>query len=113
MNSGKKRSSRNSIETTTVPEFKKKKNQKLKDKILRNIQLGPDARYYRLTVRNYYNTEFIKNIIKIDHIYNLNKIQNIIYLIYLMNIFVTLFENPKFIINFYINIELMSFYYLM
>lgn len=27
-----------------------KKTRKAKDKILRNIRLGPDARYYRLTV---------------------------------------------------------------
>lgn len=44
-------SSKSAIEANNIPVEKKKKRKKKRDKILRNIQLGPDARYYRLTVR--------------------------------------------------------------
>ena len=52
MDSDKKRVNKSSNEVTTTLEIKKKKIKRANDKILRNIQLGPDARYYRLTVRN-------------------------------------------------------------
>jgi hypothetical protein len=60
MDSDKKRFNKSSNEVTTTLEIKKKKRKRANDKILRNIQLGPDARYYKLTVRNQHLIYFQK-----------------------------------------------------
>lgn len=48
----KKKLHKNTTEAIDAPKTKTKKSRKNNDKILRNIKLGPEARYYKLTVSN-------------------------------------------------------------